>query len=165
MNDKKQNDGETTFEWVPPDTTKQLAVDYMKALPVEKLPIKGSIGAVLRRQLLQKQLPLHDIDYKVCDQLGEQERKQFEKYLENIKKYVGQGKVTKVSYGDVFDRTSIVHFINCGFVRCYISYLAILRAFIPLAHFVSYNKDITMIFSDVGCPPIRSFSNDTCQCN
>lgn len=105
VNNKKQNDDETTFEWVPPDTTKELAVDYMKALPTEKLPIKGSVGAVLRRQLLQKQLPLHDIDYKVCDQLSEQEQKQFEKYLENIKKYVGQGKVTKMFGVRPFDRS------------------------------------------------------------
>lgn len=68
----------------------------MKALPIEKLPIKGSAGAALRRQLLQKQLPLHDIDHKVCDKLSEEEKKQFDKYLENIKKYVGQGTVTKV---------------------------------------------------------------------
>ncbi|XP_012061747.1 PREDICTED: uncharacterized protein LOC105625016 [Atta cephalotes] len=105
VNNKKQNDDETTFEWVPPDTTKELAVDYMKALPMEKLPIKGSVGAILRRQLLQKQLPLHDIDYKVCDQLSEQEQKQFEKYLENIKKYVGQGKVTKMFGARPFDRS------------------------------------------------------------
>lgn len=83
---------------MPPDTTKELAVDYMKALPMEKLPIKGSPGAALRRQLLQKQLPLHDIDYKTCDKLSDQEKKQFERYLENIKKYVGQGTVTKVRY-------------------------------------------------------------------
>lgn len=69
----------------------------MRALPVDKLPIKGSVGAALRRQLLQKQLPLHDIDYS-CDKLSDQEKKQFEKYLENIKRYVGQGIVTKVSY-------------------------------------------------------------------
>lgn len=110
VSNKKQDNGETTFEWVPPDTTKELAMDYMKALPVEKLPIKGSIGAVLRRQLLQKQLPRHDIDYKVCDELSEQEQKQFEKYLENIKRYVGQGKVMKVNYGDS-TCTSIIYLI------------------------------------------------------
>ncbi|XP_076237072.1 testin LIM domain protein isoform X2 [Calliopsis andreniformis] len=77
----------------------------MKALPVEKLPIKGSAGAALRRQLLQKQLPLHDIDHKVCDELSEQETKQFEKYLENIKKYVGQGMVTKILSARPFDRS------------------------------------------------------------
>ncbi|XP_070171976.1 uncharacterized protein Tes [Polyergus mexicanus] len=105
VNNKKQNEGETTFEWIPPDTTEELAVDYMKALPVEKLPIKGSAGAALRRQLLQKQLPLHDIDHKVCDELSEQEQKQFEKYLENIKKYVGQGKVMKMIGARPFDRS------------------------------------------------------------
>lgn len=107
VNNKKANAGESTFEWVPPDTTKELAVDYMKALPMEKLPIKGSVGAVLRRQLLQKQLPLHDIDYKVCDQLSEQEQKQFERYLENIKKYVGQGKVMKMLAARPFDRSLV----------------------------------------------------------
>ncbi|OAD57634.1 Prickle-like protein 2, partial [Eufriesea mexicana] len=91
------------FEWIPPDTTKELAVDYMKALPIEKLPIKGSPGAALRRQLLQKQLPLHDVDYKTCDKLSDQEKKQFEKYLENIKKYVGQGTVTKILSARPFD--------------------------------------------------------------
>ncbi|XP_076376455.1 testin LIM domain protein [Megalopta genalis] len=91
------------FEWIPPDTTKEIAAEYMKALPVEKLPIKGSAGAALRRQLLQKQLPLHDIDYEVCDKLSDQEKKHFEKYLENIKKYVGQGAVTKMLSARPFD--------------------------------------------------------------
>ncbi|XP_003701577.3 testin LIM domain protein [Megachile rotundata] len=104
------NEKETTeeaFEWIPPDTTKELVIDYMKALPTEKLPIKGSAGAALRRQLLQKQLPLHDIDYKVCDKLSEEEKKQFEKYLENIKKYVGQGTVTKILSARPFDRSLV----------------------------------------------------------
>lgn len=84
------------FEWAPPHTTKELAADYMKALPVDKLPIKGSAGAAFRRQQLQKQLPLHDIDHKACDGLSDQERKQFEKYLDNLKNCVGQGRVLKV---------------------------------------------------------------------
>ncbi|XP_003697037.1 testin isoform X1 [Apis florea] len=100
------NDGkkyiEEAFEWIPPNTTKELAIDYMRALPVDKLPIKGSVGAALRRQLLQKQLPLHDIDYS-CDKLSDQEKKQFEKYLENIKRYVGQGIVTKILSARPYD--------------------------------------------------------------
>ncbi|XP_015434947.1 PREDICTED: testin-like [Dufourea novaeangliae] len=96
---------EEAFEWIPPDTTKELATEYMKALPIDKLPIKGSAGAALRRQLLQKQLPLHDIDSKFCDELSEQEKNQFEKYLENIKKYVGQGTVTKILGARPFDRS------------------------------------------------------------
>lgn len=97
-NNKGENEEDTMFDWIPPDTTKELAIDYMKALPTEKLPIKGTSGAALRRHLLQKQLPLHDINYKVCDKLTEQEQKQFEKYLESLKKYVGQGKVIKVGH-------------------------------------------------------------------
>ncbi|XP_033210834.1 uncharacterized protein LOC117168950 [Belonocnema kinseyi] len=102
---KKQNHDETPFEWVPPDTSKELAADYMKALPSEKLPIKGSAGAVFRRQQLQKQLPLHDIDHQACDALTDEERKQFEEYVENLKNYVGQGKVEKVTGARPFSRT------------------------------------------------------------
>lgn len=100
-------DNEETFEWAPPDTTKELAADYMKALPEDKLPIKGSVGAALRKQQLQKQLPLHDIDHKVCDELSESERKQFEKYLENLKKYVGQGKVSKIITAKPFEKSLV----------------------------------------------------------
>lgn len=116
---KKQAEAETTFEWAPPDTTQELAADYMKALPEDKLPIKGTAGALLRKQQLQRQLPLHDIDHKVCDELSESERKQFEKYLENLKKYVGQGKVIKVGPRDVADLFAITDshdfmiFIQC----------------------------------------------------
>lgn len=70
----------------------------MKALPDDKVPIKGSAGAAFRRQQLQKQLPLHDIDHQACDQLSEQETTQFQEYLQNLKNYVGQGKVIKVCY-------------------------------------------------------------------
>ncbi|XP_076642186.1 testin LIM domain protein [Halictus rubicundus] len=100
----RKDQAQEAFEWIPPDTTKEIATEYMKALPAEKLPIKGSAGAALRRQLLQKQLPLHDIEYDVCDKLSEQEKKHFEKYLENIKKYVGQGAVTKMLSARPFDR-------------------------------------------------------------
>ncbi|KAK2585467.1 hypothetical protein KPH14_010125 [Odynerus spinipes] len=102
---KKQNDTETIFDWIPPDTTKEVATDYMNALPIEKLPISGSNGAILRKQLLQKQLPLHDIDHKACDELSEGEKKELEKYVENLKKYAGQGKVTKMLGARPFDRS------------------------------------------------------------
>lgn len=50
VHDKKQaTQAETPFEWIPPDTTKELAADYMKAFPSDKMPIKGSAGAALRR--------------------------------------------------------------------------------------------------------------------
>lgn len=102
---KKQNESETTFDWIPPDTSKEIATDYMNALPIEKLPISGSSGAILRKQLLQKQLPLHDIDHKACDELSEGEKKELEKYVENLKKYAGQGKVMKMLGARPFDRS------------------------------------------------------------
>ena len=68
----------------------------MRALPTDKLPIKGSPGAALRRQQLQKQLPLHDIDHKACGDLSELEKQEFEKYLNHLKNCAGQGKVSKV---------------------------------------------------------------------
>ncbi|XP_058790239.1 testin [Phymastichus coffea] len=105
VNNKKQVKQETPFEWVPPDITKELAEDYMNALPSNKLPIKGSTGAALRRQQLQKQLPLHDIDYKACDNLSEQEKQEFNKYLDNLKKSAGQGKVSKLTTIKPFDKS------------------------------------------------------------
>ncbi|XP_015179011.1 PREDICTED: uncharacterized protein LOC107067741 isoform X2 [Polistes dominula] len=105
ISNKKQANSEIKFDWVPPDTTKELATDYMNALPVEKLPISGSNGAILRKQLLQKQLPLHDIDHKACDELSEGEKKELENYVENLKKYVGRGKVIKMLGARPFDRS------------------------------------------------------------
>ncbi|XP_008213365.1 uncharacterized protein LOC100120273 [Nasonia vitripennis] len=106
VHDKKQaTQAETPFEWIPPDTTKELAADYMKALPSDKMPIKGSSGAALRRLQLQKQLPLHDIDHKACDTLTDKERKEFEKYLDNLKNCAGQGKVTKLTTIRPFDKS------------------------------------------------------------
>ncbi|XP_015520382.1 uncharacterized protein LOC107224724 [Neodiprion lecontei] len=102
---KKQPDKENAFEWIPPDVTTEIAADYMKALPENKLPIQGSVGAALRKQQLQKQLPLHDMDHKACDKLSEDEKQQFEKYLENLKKYVGQGRVSKVMGARPFNKS------------------------------------------------------------
>lgn len=38
----------------------------MQQLPPSKLPISGSDGALFRRQQLEKQLPLHDLDASKC---------------------------------------------------------------------------------------------------
>jgi hypothetical protein len=42
------------------------AAEYMQQLPPSKLPISGSDGALFRRQQLEKQLPLHDLDASKC---------------------------------------------------------------------------------------------------
>ncbi|KAF7994738.1 hypothetical protein HCN44_004210 [Aphidius gifuensis] len=107
IHEKDVNNKGEIFDWAPPDTTAELAADYMKALPNDKLPIKGTTGALLRKQQLQKQLPLHDIDHKNCDELSESERTQFERYLDNLKKYAGQGKVTKFVTAKPFDKSQM----------------------------------------------------------
>jgi hypothetical protein len=42
------------------------AAQYMQQLPPSKLPISGSDGALYRRQQLEKQVPLHDLDASKC---------------------------------------------------------------------------------------------------
>ncbi|XP_026285599.2 uncharacterized protein LOC113211450 isoform X1 [Frankliniella occidentalis] len=86
------------FDWVPPDVSPIIAAEYMQALPANKLPISGSDGALYRRQQLERQLPLHDLDANQCHQLTDAEVENLEKYLENLKNnVVGQGRVTKLS--------------------------------------------------------------------
>ena len=48
----------------------------MKQLPEESRPIKGTQGSQHRKQQLQKQFPVHDIEPKECHDLspGEIER-------------------------------------------------------------------------------------------
>lgn len=51
------------------------AAQYMLQLPSSKLPISGSDGALYRRQQLEKQVPLHDIDASKCHGLTPDEIK------------------------------------------------------------------------------------------
>lgn len=85
------------FDWIPPDVPAAIAAEYMQSLPPSKLPISGSDGALYRRQQLERQLPLHDLDATQCHQLTEAEVENLNKYLENLKSnVVGQGRVTKL---------------------------------------------------------------------
>lgn len=49
------------------------ASEYLQQLPLEKLPITGSAGAMFRRQQLQKQIPLHD--FKANSDVTDEEMK------------------------------------------------------------------------------------------
>lgn len=93
----KNNRKNVAFDWVPPDVSPVIAAEYMQSLPASKLPISGSDGALYRRQQLERQLPLHDLDASQCHQLTESEVENLKKYLENVKSnVVGQGRVTKL---------------------------------------------------------------------
>ncbi|XP_023717877.1 uncharacterized protein LOC111870096 isoform X2 [Cryptotermes secundus] len=85
------------FDWVPPDVPEDVAAEYMQQLPHSKLPISGSDGALFRRQQLEKQVPLHDLDASKCHGLTPDEIQGHQQYLENLKNnVVGQGRVTKI---------------------------------------------------------------------
>ncbi|PSN56759.1 hypothetical protein C0J52_00029 [Blattella germanica] len=73
------------------------AAEYMQQLPPSKLPISGSDGALYRRQQLESQIPLHDLDATKCHGLSADEIQGLQQYLENIKNnVVGQGRVMKL---------------------------------------------------------------------
>lgn len=86
-----------TLDWVPPNISSELAAEYMQQLPASKLPISGSDGALYRRQQLEKQVPLHDLNANLCHNLTSDEVKCLSDYLENLKQNVaGQGKIMKL---------------------------------------------------------------------
>lgn len=69
----------------------------MTQLAPEAVPISGSDAATRRKQQIQYQLPIHDLEAQCCDQLSEAEVKQMEQYVAQIKrKNVGQGCVVRI---------------------------------------------------------------------
>lgn len=85
------------FDWIPTDVPANLASEYLQQLPLEKLPITGSAGAMFRRQQLQKQMPLHDFKIENCNDLTDEETKAFAEYVDNLKSNaVGKGQITKI---------------------------------------------------------------------
>ncbi|KAI5722634.1 hypothetical protein M8J76_011260 [Diaphorina citri] len=88
---------EYKLDWIPPNVSSELAAEYMQQLPAGKLPISGSDGALYRRQQLEKQVPLHDLNANLCHNLTADEIKCLSDYLENLKQnVVGQGKIMKL---------------------------------------------------------------------
>lgn len=103
------------FDWVPPDVSPVIAAEYMQSLPASKLPVSGSDGALYRRQQLERQLPLHDLDASQCHQLTDTEVDNLKKYLENLKNnVVGQGRVSKlhIPVSNSLDSLSKTHSFN-----------------------------------------------------
>ncbi|XP_050313961.1 uncharacterized protein LOC126748645 [Anthonomus grandis grandis] len=88
---------EVELEWAPKGH-KETIDKYLKTLPPESLPVKGSQAAQERKQLLQKQIPVHDIDPSLCHELNEEEVKKMEDYIDHVKKSsVGVGQIVNLS--------------------------------------------------------------------
>lgn len=69
----------------------------MTQLDPKAVPIAGSDAATKRKQQLQYQMPIHDLEAECCDELSEAEVKQQEQYVAQIKrKNVGQGCVVRI---------------------------------------------------------------------
>lgn len=84
------------MEWTPKGH-KETVDKYLKTLPVEQLPVKGSAAAQERKQLLQKQIPVHDIDPTLCHDLTEAELKLMNDYVAHLKENsVGIGHVIQL---------------------------------------------------------------------
>ncbi|KAK5637978.1 hypothetical protein RI129_012273 [Pyrocoelia pectoralis] len=85
------------LDWTPKGQSDTVDL-YLKELPVNLLPIKGSSAAQERKQLLQKQIPLHDIDPTLCHALSEIEVKQMNDYIAHVKQSsVGIGHIMKLN--------------------------------------------------------------------
>ncbi|KAB0792372.1 hypothetical protein PPYR_14331 [Photinus pyralis] len=85
------------LDWTPKGQSDTVDL-YLKELPVNLLPIKGSYAAQERKQLLQKQIPLHDIDPALCHALSDSEVKQMNDYIAHVKQSsVGIGHIIKLN--------------------------------------------------------------------
>lgn len=72
----------------------------MNELESDNIPITGSKAALKRKERLNYQVPMHDLDASLCHNLSENEATQLSKYVGQIKEHnVGQGLVVRV--GDV----------------------------------------------------------------
>ncbi|CAG9767710.1 unnamed protein product [Ceutorhynchus assimilis] len=88
---------EVELEWAPKGH-KDTVDKYLKTLPPEALPVKGSQAAQERKQQLQKQIPVHDIDPALCHELNEDEVAKMEDYIAHIKNSsVGVGQIVNLS--------------------------------------------------------------------
>lgn len=86
------------------------AADYMSQLDSKYVPVSGSIAATQRKQQLQFQVPIHDLNAKFCDTLSENEVQQLLDYATQIKKkYVGQGHVIRMPQLPLESESSTVY--------------------------------------------------------
>lgn len=92
-------------EWVPPNAAPDVISDYMEKLGAAQIPVAGSDAAHKRKQQLEFQVPPHDLDAALCDNLTETEAQQLQQYVQKLRdQCVGQGIVVRVgrlSHGQV----------------------------------------------------------------
>ncbi|XP_017773439.1 PREDICTED: uncharacterized protein LOC108560419 [Nicrophorus vespilloides] len=87
---------EVVLDWAPKGS-KEAVESYLRDIPTEMLPIKGSKAAKDRKLLLQKQMPMHDLDPTLCDALTEDETKKMGDYVKHLQDHsVGVGKLVAV---------------------------------------------------------------------
>lgn len=78
----------------------------MAQLDAEYVPISGSTAAQRRKQQLQFQVPIHDLNAEFCHNLTENEAQQLVQYTDQIKnKCVGQGHVMRMLYPNANETT------------------------------------------------------------
>ncbi|KAM8711585.1 hypothetical protein ACLKA7_012151 [Drosophila subpalustris] len=84
-------------EWVPPNASPDVISDYMETLGTAQIPVAGSDAAHKRKQQLEFQVPPHDLDAALCDNLTETETQQLQQYVQKLRdQCVGQGIVVRV---------------------------------------------------------------------
>lgn len=72
----------------------------MNELETDNIPISGTKAALKRKERLNYQVPMHDLDASLCHNLSENEATQLSQYVGQIKEHnVGQGLVVRV--GDI----------------------------------------------------------------
>ncbi|KAJ3615789.1 hypothetical protein Zmor_012295 [Zophobas morio] len=93
---------EVELDWAPKGNTETID-KYLKTLAPESLPVKGSQAAQERKQLLQKQIPIHDIDPTLCHELTDSELAKMQDYIKHMKNSAGVGQVIQfsVNYANV----------------------------------------------------------------
>lgn len=97
MKIKALADQPVQLEWIPPNIASDLVSDYMDQLGSSQIPVAGSDAATKRRQQLEFQVPPHDLDATLCDNLSESEAQQLQMYVQKIRdNCVGQGSVVRV---------------------------------------------------------------------
>ncbi|XP_059490421.1 testin [Neocloeon triangulifer] len=87
-----------SFEWLPPGITPDVAERYMQEIPEALRPISGTEGAQRRREKLERQVPMHDLDPSKCHSLTDEEVVGLENYRQHLKEgAVGQGRVATLA--------------------------------------------------------------------